>query len=49
MTALDAIADGVRFTLEYAAERYADGVLADIQRMKTEGFQLIRLKNLQAC
>jgi len=45
-TALDAVADGVRFTLEYPSERYAEGVLTDIQRMKAEGFQLVRLKNL---
>jgi len=45
-TALGAVSDGVRFTLEYPAERYAEGVLADIQRMKAEGFQLTRLKNL---
>jgi len=44
--ALDKIADGVRFTLEYSSERYAKGVLADVDRIKAEGFQLIRLKNL---
>jgi hypothetical protein len=44
--ALDKIADGVRFTLEYSSERYARGVLADVDRIKAEGFQLIRLKNL---
>jgi hypothetical protein len=44
--ALDKVADGVRFTLEYPSERYAEGVLADIDRIKAEGFQLIRLKNL---
>jgi hypothetical protein len=44
--ALDKIADGVRFTLEYPAERYAEGVLADVNRIKAEGFQLIKLKNL---
>ena len=44
--ALDKIADGVRFTLEYSSERYAKGVLADVDRIKAEGFQLIKLKNL---
>jgi len=44
--ALDKIADGVRFTLEYPAERYASGVLADVDRVKAEGFELIKLKNL---
>ena len=27
-------------------ERYADGVLADVGRLKAEGFELIKLKNL---
>jgi hypothetical protein len=44
--ALDKVADGVRFTLEYPPERYAEGVLADVGRIKAEGFQLIKLKNL---
>ena len=44
--ALDEVADGIRFTLEYPSERYADGVLADVGRLKAEGFQLIKLKNL---
>lgn len=44
--ALDKIADGVRFTLEYSSERYAKGVLADVDRIKAEGFRLIKLKNL---
>jgi hypothetical protein len=44
--ALGEVADGVRFTLEYPAERYAAGVLADVGRLKAEGFQLTKLKNL---
>lgn len=44
--ALDKVADGVRFTLEYPSERYAEGVLADVDRIKAEGFQLTKLKNL---
>jgi hypothetical protein len=44
--ALDKIGDSVRFTLEYPAERYAEGVLADIERVKAAGFELIKLKNL---
>jgi hypothetical protein len=44
--ALGKVADGVRFTLEYPSERYAEGVLADVNRIKAEGFQLIKLKNL---
>ena len=44
--ALDKIPDAVRFTLTYAAERYSDGVLGDVDRMKSAGFELIKLKNL---
>jgi hypothetical protein len=44
--ALDSIADGVRFTLQYPIERYAEGVLAAVQRIKAEGFHLVKLKNL---
>jgi hypothetical protein len=44
--ALDKVADGVRFTLEYPSERYAEGVLADVERMKAAGFHLMKLKNL---
>ena len=40
------VPDAVRFTLTYSAERYADGVLADVDRLKAEGFELIKLKNL---
>lgn len=38
--------DAVRFTLTYSAERYAEGVHADVERLKAEGFELIKLKNL---
>jgi len=44
--ALDEVPDAVRFTLRYSAERYSDGVLTDVGRMKSEGFDLIKLKNL---
>jgi hypothetical protein len=44
--ALAIVPDPVRFTLSYSAEHYADGVIADIDRLKTAGFELIRLKNL---
>lgn len=40
------IPDGIRSTLTYSSERYAEGVLADIGRLKDEGFELIKLKNL---
>jgi hypothetical protein len=40
------VPDAVRFTLTYSSERYAEGVLADVDRLKAEGFELIKLKNL---
>ena len=49
LTAREALAkvpDAVRFTLTYSTERYADGVRADVERLKAEGFELIKLKNL---
>jgi hypothetical protein len=44
--ALDKVPDAVRSTLTYSAERYTDGVLADVDRLEAEGFELIKLKNL---
>jgi hypothetical protein len=49
LTAREALAkvpDGVRFTLTYSTERYAKGVRSDVERLKAEGFELIKLKNL---
>lgn len=46
--ALNAVPDAVRFTLRYDHERYSDGVLADVDRLKAEGFELIKLKNTWA-
>jgi hypothetical protein len=46
--ALDTVPDAVRFTLTYSAQRYAEGVLSDVDRVKSEGFDLIKLKNLWA-
>jgi hypothetical protein len=44
--ALSTVADPVRFTFSYSSERYADGVRADVERLKADGFELIKLKNL---
>jgi hypothetical protein len=44
--ALSEVPDAIRFTLCYDHGRYADGVLADVDRLKAEGFVLIKLKNL---
>jgi hypothetical protein len=43
--ALSAIVDVVRFTYTYHENRYARGVLADVERLKSQGFELDRLKN----
>jgi hypothetical protein len=46
--ALVEVPDAVRFTLEYGDDRYTEGVRADVDRLKAEGFDLLRLKNLWA-
>ncbi len=46
--ALENVADPVRFTFIYSPQRYAGGVQADVERLKAEGFELIKLKNLWA-
>jgi hypothetical protein len=44
--ALEEVPDAVRFTLTYSDALYADGVRTDVDRLKTEGFELVKLKNL---
>ena len=44
--ALGMVPDAVRFTLTYGMEGYAEGVRADVDRLKGDGFELVRLKNL---
>jgi hypothetical protein len=44
--AADKVTDAVRFTFTYIWQRYAEGVLSDVERLKSEGFELIKLKNL---
>jgi hypothetical protein len=44
--AIDGISDRVRSTFVYSPEHYADGVRADVELLKAEGFELLRLKNL---
>ena len=46
--AVDTVVDSVRFTFTYSAQRYAEGTLSDVERLKAEGFELIKLKNLWA-
>jgi hypothetical protein len=40
------VPDAVRFTLEYSEAGYTTGVLADVDRLKGEGYVLLKLKNL---
>ena len=42
------VPDAVRFTLAYSERHYTQGVLADVEQLKAEGFELIKLKNLWA-
>jgi hypothetical protein len=44
--AVDRVVDSVRFTFTYSAQRYAEGTLSDVERLKAEGFELTKLKNL---
>ena len=44
--AISEVADPVRFTLSYPPQRYAEGVATDVDGLKAEGFELIKLKNL---
>jgi hypothetical protein len=44
--AVDTVVDAVRFTFTYSRQRYAEGTLADVERVKAEGFELVKLKNL---
>ena len=43
---LSMVPDAVRSTLTFGSERYAEGVLAGVDQLKAEGFELIKLKNL---
>jgi hypothetical protein len=46
--ALNEVPDAVRFTFCYDPRQYSDGVQADVERLKDEGFEMIKLKNLWA-
>lgn len=43
--ALAGVPDAVRYTFRFGEERYADGVGADLKRLRAEGFELIKVKN----
>jgi hypothetical protein len=44
--ALDKVPDAVRYTFIYGPDGYADGVRADVERLKAAGFEEVKLKNL---
>jgi hypothetical protein len=44
--ALDKVPDAVRYTFAYSPDGYADGVRADVERLKAAGFEEVKLKNL---
>jgi hypothetical protein len=44
--ALSIVPDPVRFTYTYEPDRNADGVLADVERLKETGLEEVKLKNL---
>lgn len=44
--ALEKVPDAVRFTFSYSSEHYTEGVISDIDRLKADGFELVKLKNL---
>jgi hypothetical protein len=43
--AVSLIPDAIRYTFQYKATHYAQGVWADIERLKERGFELIKCKN----
>jgi hypothetical protein len=44
--ALAMVPDAVRFTSRYSPQRYQGGINSDVARLKAEGFELVKLKNL---
>jgi len=43
--AVSHVPDAIRYTFQYQEARYTQGVLADITRLKDQGFELDKLKN----
>lgn len=43
--ALTNLKDAIRYTFQYTEHHYAKGVLADIERLKSAGFELVELRN----
>jgi len=44
--AFEMVPDAVRFTFVHSHERYAEGVRADVDWLKAEGFEQVKLKKL---
>jgi hypothetical protein len=43
--AISIVSDTIRYTFQYRESRYTQGVWADIERLKTQGFELSKLGN----
>jgi hypothetical protein len=43
--AFASVKDAIRYTFQYRDDRYAEGVHADCERLKAEGFELVELRN----
>ena len=43
--ALSSVKDAIRYTFQYTEEHYAEGVYADVDRLKTAGFELVEVRN----
>ena len=43
--AVSSVSDTIRYTFQYREARYTQGVWADIERLKDQGFELLQLKN----
>jgi hypothetical protein len=47
--ALASVKDAIRYTFQYTEEHYAEGVYADVDRLKATGFELVELRNSWGC
>jgi hypothetical protein len=43
--ALSSVKDAIRYTFQYTEEHYSEGVLADIDRLKAEGYEPVDIRN----
>lgn len=43
--AFGTLKDAIRYTFQYADNKYVDGVQTDVDRLKTEGFELVDFRN----